>query len=92
MYSESAWLTGSLGGKERGGLTLTLIPLGVDLVELLGELSQGLLNGLWAGHGQGKPSLKVLHLVHGQQGAVVGPGRKERTRRCGRSIPMGARL
>lgn len=71
MYSKLAGLTGSLGGKERGGLTLTLVPLG--------ELSQGLLNGLWAGHGQGKPSLEVLHLVHGRQGAVVGPGieRKE---------------
>jgi hypothetical protein len=48
------------------------------LVELLSELSQRLLNGLWAGHGQGKPSLEVLHLVHDQQGSKMGPGTERR--------------
>ena len=47
---------------------LTLIALVVQLGELLCELSQGLLDGLGAGHGQGEAALKVLHLIHDQQG------------------------
>lgn len=50
----------------------------MELVELLRELSQRLLDGLWAGHGQGKPSLEVLHLVHDQQGSKMSPKTERR--------------
>lgn len=85
--------TGSLGRTELEDLILTLVLLGVELVELLRELSQRLLNGLWAGHRQGKPSFEVLHLVHHQQGPVVGPGTERREESDVATLyPRGARL
>lgn len=52
---------------------LTLIAPVVELVELLCELSQGLLNGLSAGHRQGEAALKVLHHVHVRRDQAEGP-------------------
>lgn len=57
--------------------TLTLIVPAVELAVVLCELRQGLLDGLGAGHGQGEAALKVLHLVHDQQGPAAGPERGE---------------
>lgn len=56
-----------------GPRPLTLIAPVVELVELLCELSQGLLNGLSAGHGQGEAALKVLHHVHVRRDQAAGP-------------------
>lgn len=78
-------------GRRRAGTpqTLTLIVPAVELAVVLCELRQGLLNGLGAGHRQREAALKVLHLVHDQQGPAAGPEGREvrrtavRTRRQG---------
>lgn len=66
----SAWLRARRGF---GGSALTLIVPVVELVELLCELSQGLLDGLGAGHRQGEAALKVLHLIHDRPDRAAGP-------------------
>lgn len=57
---------------------LTLIAPVVELVELLGELGQGLLDGLGPRHRQGKAALEVLHLVHRWRDQVLSQSEESR--------------